>query len=59
MSRPHSVRGEKLPDLAQGLGRGIFEFREATKDFTDALDKDARDAGESIPLRCAKSVRPS
>ena len=29
---------KKLPELAQGLGRGIREFKKATNDIQDELD---------------------
>ncbi len=29
---------KKLPELAQGLGRGIREFKKATSDIQDELD---------------------
>ena len=32
------VGARKLPELSRGLGRGIFEFREATKRLSDQLD---------------------
>jgi sec-independent protein translocase protein TatA len=39
---------KKLPDLARGLGRGIFEFRKATKDAAKELDDEASQAGRSL-----------
>jgi sec-independent protein translocase protein TatA len=39
---------KKLPELGRGLGRGIFEFREATKHVTDAIDEEASEAGRSV-----------
>src|SRR5438034_277810 len=38
----------KLPELGRGLERGIFEFREATKRMTDAIDEEASAAGRSV-----------
>jgi len=42
----------KLPELGRGLRRGIFEFREATKqvtkEVTDAIDEQASEAGRSV-----------
>lgn len=32
--------GKKLPELAKGLGKGIREFKKATKDVSDELDID-------------------
>jgi sec-independent protein translocase protein TatA len=38
----------KLPDLARGLGRGIFEFRRATRQVTDEIDEATSEAGRSV-----------
>ncbi len=38
----------KLPELGRGLRRGIFEFREATKQVTDEIDEAATEAGRSV-----------
>ncbi len=38
----------KLPELGRGLGRGIFEFRRATKQVTDEIDEEASEAGRSV-----------
>ncbi|MCK4967318.1 twin-arginine translocase TatA/TatE family subunit [bacterium] len=32
--------GKKLPELARGLGKGIKEFKKATKDVQDELNID-------------------
>ena len=32
--------GKKLPELAKGLGKGIREFKKATKEVSDELDID-------------------
>jgi len=32
--------GKKLPELAKGLGKGIREFKKATKEVQDELDID-------------------
>jgi len=43
---------KKLPELAQGLGQGLFTFRRevrmVTDDVLDEVDKDASDAGRSL-----------
>ena len=39
---------KKIPDFARGLGEGISEFRQATKDVTKELDQGAHDAGASL-----------
>lgn len=38
----------KLPELAKGLGQGIFTFRDATRRVTDAVDDQASEAGRSV-----------
>jgi sec-independent protein translocase protein TatA len=38
----------KLPELGRGLRRGIFEFREASKQVTDEIDEAASEAGRSV-----------
>ena len=39
---------KKLPGLGQGLGRGISEFRKASKQVTDEFDEASSDAGRSL-----------
>lgn len=34
---------KKIPELARGLGRGIREFKDATKEITDELDNSVND----------------
>lgn len=31
--------GKKIPELARGLGKGIREFKDATKDVKNEIDK--------------------
>jgi len=31
--------GKKLPELARGLGKGIKEFKKASKEVTDEINK--------------------
>lgn len=31
--------GEKLPEIAKGLGRGLWEFKRASEEGTDDEDK--------------------
>ncbi len=38
----------KLPDLGQGLRRGMLEFRDASKRVADEIDDAASDAGQSV-----------
>ncbi len=37
---------KKLPELARGLGEGIREFRKATRDVQDELEKDPKKLDE-------------
>jgi sec-independent protein translocase protein TatA len=34
---------KKIPDLAQGLGKGIREFKKAVKDVEEDIKKDTSD----------------
>ncbi len=34
---------KKIPELARGLGKGIREFKDATKDVKDEIDKSLND----------------
>lgn len=34
---------KKIPDLARGLGRGIREFKDATKEIKDELENSVND----------------
>lgn len=34
---------KKLPELARGLGKGIREFKDATKDVKDNIEKAAKE----------------
>ncbi len=38
---------KKIPDLARGLGKGIREFKDATKDVKKEIDDEIRDLGDS------------
>ncbi len=33
---------KKIPDLAQGLGKGIREFRKAARDIQDDVEKEVK-----------------
>ncbi|NJO00770.1 MAG: twin-arginine translocase TatA/TatE family subunit [Bacteroidia bacterium] len=37
---------KKIPELARGLGRGIREFRDATKEVHEQLEEGSRDKDE-------------
>ncbi len=35
---------KRIPDLARGLGQGIREFKDATREIKDEIEKDDRPA---------------
>ncbi len=37
---------KKIPELAQGLGKGIREFKKATRAVEEDIDREARKIGE-------------
>lgn len=39
--------GKKIPELARGLGRGIREFKDATKEIKDEVKKGMEDDSDS------------
>ena len=39
---------KRLPELARGLGKGIFEFRNAVDEVVYEFDDEARNAGRSL-----------
>jgi sec-independent protein translocase protein TatA len=38
---------KRLPDIAQGLGKGIREFKRAVKDTRDEIQKNTNDTDKS------------
>jgi len=38
---------KKIPELAQGLGKGIREFRKATREIEDVVEKDLKKINEN------------
>ena len=48
------VGARKLPELGRGLGRGVAEFRRATRQVTDEMDEAASEAGRSVGGICGK-----
>ena len=38
---------KRLPDIAQGLGKGIREFKRAMKDTQDEIKSDSDDKGKT------------
>jgi len=43
---------KKIPELAKGLGKGIREFKDATKEMKDNIEEGVKNADET-----AKSVK--
>ena len=41
---------KKIPELAQGLGKGIREFKKATRDIEDDIDPNAKKIGDKPPV---------
>jgi sec-independent protein translocase protein TatA len=39
---------KRLPNLAKGLGRGIYEFRKTSGEVRKEIDQEAFDAGQSL-----------
>ena len=37
------VGGKKLPEFAKGLGKGLKEFKKATKDIKEEIDSSTED----------------
>jgi sec-independent protein translocase protein TatA len=45
---------KKIPEIAQGLGKGIREFRKATREIQDAVEKEVhevREVGQSKEVK--------
>jgi sec-independent protein translocase protein TatA len=40
---------KKIPELAQGLGKGIREFRKASKEIQDDIDSDTKKLENKTP----------
>ena len=40
--------GKKIPELARGLGKGLREFRETTKDLKDEVNSAAEDVKSAV-----------
>lgn len=39
---------KRIPELARGLGQGIKEFRDASKDIKKEIEDNSRDINDSI-----------
>ncbi|MFW5805910.1 MAG: Sec-independent protein translocase subunit TatA/TatB [Bacteroidales bacterium] len=40
--------GRKIPELMRGLGKGVKEFKDASKDTRDTMNKEKKDLENSI-----------
>ncbi len=40
---------KKIPELARGLGRGIREFKDATREIKDEIDDSVKNADPNKP----------
>lgn len=51
---------KKIPELARGLGRGIREFKDATKEIKDEVEEAAREKPSTTHTTAApaKEVKP-
>lgn len=38
---------KKIPEIAQGLGKGIREFRKATQEIQDAVEKEVHEVKQT------------
>ena len=48
---------KKIPEIAQGLGKGIREFRKATQEIQDAVQKEVNQV-KDIGQTKEKTTRP-
>lgn len=46
---------KKIPELAQGLGKGLREFRKATRDIQDEVERGTEDTKKIDKDRTASS----
>lgn len=44
---------KKIPEIAQGLGKGIREFKKATRDIQDAVEKEVKEVKD-----VAQEIKP-
>lgn len=42
---------KKIPDLARGLGKGLREFRKASQDIQDVIEKELKIDGKDTPKK--------
>jgi sec-independent protein translocase protein TatA len=46
---------KKIPELAQGLGKGLREFKKATKEVEDEVDKEVKKIDEAADISNKKA----
>ncbi len=46
---------KKIPELAQGLGKGLREFKKATKEMEDEVDKEVKKIDEAADISDKKA----
>ena len=44
----------KIPELARGLGKGIREFKDATKEIKDEIEESVKDSPEKKSVESKK-----
>ena len=45
---------KKIPELARGLGKGIREFKDATKDIKDEIQENIKDTPSNTSVESKK-----
>jgi sec-independent protein translocase protein TatA len=51
---------KKIPEIAQGLGKGIREFKKATRDIQDAVEnevKEVKDVAQEIKPKLLEELK--
>lgn len=48
---------KKIPEIAQGLGKGIREFKKASRDIQDAVEKEMNQVKEAGEIKEVKEVK--
>ncbi len=47
----------KIPELAQGLGKGMREFRKAAREIQDDISEEKRQSNDSTSTKTSESAR--